>query len=120
MVWTVAMMLKLLKEYRGKTISPSVVRDVLAKYNWHFNRPKHIPPAAFPLDPVEKEWILRLLLNPRPNEVLLFADEADFEWLPYLTGAWMPKGEQLQIPTPGHNQVLCCFGFFNPHTKEFF
>ncbi|WP_372365497.1 transposase [Candidatus Uabimicrobium sp. HlEnr_7] len=25
-----------------------------------------------------------------------------------------------KISTPGCNQVLCMFGFFNPHTREFF
>lgn len=54
------------------------------------------------------------------NKVLLFADESDFEWLPYITGAWMPKGEQLEIPTPGKNQVLCRFGFFKPHDDALF
>lgn len=119
-VWTIQLMLEFLKDQRGKSVSKTVVKSVLARHNWHYNRPKHIPPTACPLEPAEKDCIMRLLTNPAPNEVLLFGDEADFEWLPYLAGAWMPQGRQLQIPTPGHNKVLCCFGFFNPHNCEFF
>lgn len=118
-VWTVALMVKLLKQYRNIVVCASVVSSELKLHNWHFNRPKHIS-TEYPLKSEEKECIIRLLTNPRPEEVILFGDEADFEWLPYLSGAWMPKGEQLKIPTPGHNKVLCCFGFFNPHTKGFF
>ncbi len=119
-VWSIALMVKLLKEYRQKSVSISMVRSVLEQNNWQFNRPKYIPPEVCPLEQEEKACIMRLLTNPKPEEVILFGDEADFEWLPYLKGAWMPKGEQLKIPTPGYNKVLCCFGFFNPHTKGFF
>lgn len=119
-VWSVQLLVQLLQEYRHKTISTTTVREVLRRNHWHFNRPKHVPPPVCPLPGDEKAEILRLLINPRHNEVLLFSDESDFEWLPYISGAWMPEGEQLQIPTPGKNQVLCCFGFFNPHNREFF
>lgn len=119
-VWTIGLMLELLQTYRGKSVGESVVRDVLKRHEWVFRRPKHVPPEVCPLPLEEKEEILRLLTNPGANEVLLFGDEADFEWLPYITGAWMPKGEQLEIPTPGKNKVVCCFGFFNPHNREFF
>lgn len=119
-VWSVPMMVQLLRDQRNKTVSSSTIRDVLKRHNWEFNRPKQIPPAVCPLREQEKNEIIRLMLHPEPNEVLLFGDESDFEWLPYITGAWMPKGEQLEIPTPGHNQVLCCFGFFCPNTQEFF
>ncbi len=119
-VWTISLIMELLKDYRGKTVGENAVRSMLDRIGWEFRRPKHIPPHVSPLPPEEKEEVLRLLTNPGPNEVLLFGDEADFEWLPYIIGAWMPKGEQLEIPTPGKNKVVCCFGFFNPHTKEFF
>jgi len=119
-IWTIPLMVQALQEQRGKTVSSTAVRNLLHRQNWEFRRPKHIPPSICPLLAAEKDEILRLLLAPRANEVLIFGDEADFEWLPYLSGAWMPKGEQLQIPTPGKNQVLCSFGFFNPQTKEFF
>lgn len=118
--WTVPMMVSLLSDCRQKEVAESTVRSVLAKNNWHFGRPKHTTPTACPIERAEKDVILRLLTNPRPNEVVLFGDEADFEWLPYLSGAWMPKNEQLRVATPGKNQVLCCFGFFNPHNRDFF
>jgi len=119
-VWTIDLMIELFKDYRGKSVGENVVRSALKGHEWEFRRPKHIPPNVSPLQAEEKNEILRLMINPRPNEILLFGDEADFEWLPYITGAWMPKGEQLEIPTPGKNKVVCCFGFFNPHNSEFF
>jgi transposase len=113
-------MVYLLKEKRNKTVSESTVKALLRQEKWKWNRPKHIPPEPEPIKETEKKEILRLLINPEEDEVLFFGDEADFELLPYISGAWMPVGKQLSIPTPGRNQILCGFGFFNPHNKDFF
>lgn len=119
-VWTLAMMMDLLKKERNKKISQSGLKEVLRKRNWKWNRPKQIPPSAEPIKEEEKQEILRLLKNPGEDEVILFQDEMDLELLPRITGAWMPVGKQLEIPTPGKNQITCIFGFFNPHNKDFF
>ena len=105
---------------RRKEVSESMLKELLHQRKWKFNRPKHIPPDATPIPEAEKQEILRLLKNPGEDEIILFGDEADFELLPYLGGAWMPEGKQLKIPTPGNNQILCCFGFFNPHDGAFY
>jgi len=80
-VWTVGMMIHLLRTRRKKTMSESALRELLHKRGWVFKRPKHIPAEALPLDESEKQEILRLLNNPEPNEIILFLDESDFQWL---------------------------------------
>jgi transposase len=118
-VWTVSLMIYHLHKRRNKDISESALKDFLDNHSWRFKRPKHIPPDGEPLKEEEKREILRLLDNPNEDEIILFGDESEIELLPYISGAWMPEGEQLEIPTPGKNKILCIFGFFNPHTKEF-
>jgi len=119
-VWTLAIMACLLQEKRNKAISQPALKELLRKRNWQWNRPKQIPPTCEPIVEEEKQEILRLLKFPRENEVLLFQDEMDLELLPRITGAWMPRGQQMKIPTPGKNKITCIFGFFNPHNKDFY
>ncbi len=35
---------------------------------------------------------------------LFFADELDIALLPKVGSQWMPKGEQVEVPTPGTNE----------------
>ena len=119
-VWTIDMMLHLLRTQKNKILSASGLKNILHKRGWDFKRPKLIPPEAEPIEEQEKQEILRLLEKPNDNEIILFSDESDLELLPYLTGVWKEKGSELKIPTPGKNQILCIFGFFNIHNKDFF
>jgi transposase len=118
-VWTIEIMLDLLKRRRSKDISPSALKKILKKQKWKWNRPKQVPPNAEPIRETEKQEIIRLLKNPREDEIILFEDEMDLELLPRISGAWMPEGKQLEIETPGQNKITCIFGFFNPHNKNF-
>src|SRR4030095_16794010 len=40
----------------------------------------------------------------RAGMVLFFADELDISLLPKVSYQWMPKGEQVEVPTPGTNE----------------
>ena len=119
-VWTIALMVHSLEKSFGKKVSPSLLKALLHHRGWNWNRPKHIIKEVNPLNPQEQLELLRILTNKSENEVLLFGDESDFEWLPFLSGMWMLKGVQAEVPTSGTNKVLCCFGFFNPQDKQFY
>lgn len=118
--WTIDLMCYHLESKRGKKISRSSLKELLYKRGWSFKRPKHIPSVKNPLEESEQLELLRLLENPKENEVVLFGDETDLETLSKIYGAWMLKGTQTKVRSPKKNEVLCCFGFFNPHDKEFY
>ena len=117
--WTIPLMTNFLEKSCNKKMSNSGLKQLLYREGWSWNRPKLIPPPPEGIEEKNKVELLRLLENKREDEVILFGDECDFELLPYLSGRWMPKGIQLEIPTPGQNKVLCIFGFFNPEDSSF-
>ena len=52
------------------------------------------------------------------NEELLFADELDIDLLAKVGAQWMPKGTQVEIPTPGKNQKRYLAGAVSATTTE--
>ena len=49
-------------------------------------------------------------------EALVFADELDIDLLPKVGYAWMPKGGQVEVMTPGQNQKHYLAGALDPTT----
>ena len=47
-----------------------------------------------------------------------YADEFNLSWLPTLRAMWSPKGQQVQIPTPGQADKYYGIGAVNYHTGE--
>jgi len=52
------------------------------------------------------------------HEVLVFADELDIHLLPKVGAAWMPKGSQEAVMTPGKNEKYYLAGALNITTGE--
>ena len=49
-------------------------------------------------------------------EAMVFADELDIHLLPKVGCAWMPKGSQVEVMTPGQNQQHYLAGALDPTT----
>jgi putative transposase len=89
---------------RGARVSAETMRRWLHELGWVWKRAKL---AAKDDDPqrVEKLARVRSVFEQLPAKVaLLFADELGISLLPKVGYQWMPKAEQVEVPTPGTNE----------------
>jgi len=102
--WSCATLAAQLKVNRSIEVSGDTWRRWLAEMGWVWKRAKL---AAKDDDPqrISKlariRWIFEHL---GPKQLLLFADELDIHLLPKVGYAWMEKGTQLEVLTPGTNE----------------
>jgi len=85
-------------------VSAETMRRWLHELGWVWKRAKL---AAKDDDPqrVEKLARIRSVFEHLPAKAaLFFADELDISLLPKVGYQWMPKGEQVEVPTPGTNE----------------
>ena len=88
---------------RGTTVSAETLRHWLHELGWEWKRAKL---AAKDDDPQRVEKLARIRLaveQLRAGAALCFADELDSNLLPKVGYQWMPKGEQVEVMTPGTN-----------------
>src|SRR5262245_58197349 len=86
---------------RRITVSGETVRRWLHELGWKWKRAKV---AAKDDDPQRVEKLARIRLafeQLRAGAALFFADELDINLLPKVGYQWMPKGEQVEVRTPG-------------------
>jgi putative transposase len=60
--------------------------------------------------------IRRVLRRASAAEEVFYVDEADIDLNPRIGPAWMPKGEQITVPTPGKNRKHYLAGALNART----
>ncbi len=62
---------------------------------------------------------INALLQAIPHrEVVIYQDEVDIHLNPKIGVAWMPRGEQREVETPGQNQKRYVFGGLNAVTGQ--
>jgi transposase len=89
---------------RGITVSGETVRRWLHELGWEWKRAKVVAKDDDP-QRVEKLARIRLAVEQlRTGVALFFADELDINLLPKIGSQWMPKGEQVEVMTPGTNE----------------
>jgi transposase len=89
---------------RRITVSGETVRRWLHELGWEWKRAKL---RAKDDDPERVEKLARIRLafeQLRVGAALFFADELDISLLPKVGYQWMPKGEQVEVLTPGTNE----------------
>jgi len=89
---------------RRVAVSGETVRRWLQELGWEWKRAKL---AAKDEDPERVEKLARIRLafeQLRAGAALFFADELDINLLPKVGYQWMPKGEQVEVRTPGINE----------------
>lgn len=102
--WSCATLALTLQTKRGITVSGETLRRWLHELGWVWKRAKL---AAKDDDPqrvnrlAHIRWVFEQL---KRGEALVFVDELDIHLLPKVGCAWMPKGTQLAVMTPGQNQ----------------
>ena len=89
---------------RQITVSGETVRRWLHELGWEWKRAKL---RAKDNDPARAEKLARIRLafeQLRAGAAVFFADELDIHLLPKVGYQWMPKGEQVEVLTPGTNE----------------
>jgi transposase len=102
--WSWATVALELQVRRGVQVAADTIRRWLHELGWVWKRAKL---AAKDDDPqrVAKLARSRYTVEHLPaRAALFFADELDISLLPKVGYQWMPKGEQLEVLTPGTNQ----------------
>ena len=102
--WSCAPLAVELQVRRGVQVSAETVRRWRHELGWVWKRAKL---AAKDDDPqrVEKLARSRYAFDHLPARAArFFADELDISLLPKVGSQWMPKGEQLEVLTPGTNE----------------
>jgi transposase len=85
-------------------VSGETIRRWLHELGWEWKRAKL---RAKDDDPERVEKLARIRLaceQLRVGAALFFADELDIKLLPKVGYQWMPKGEQVEVLTPGTNE----------------
>jgi putative transposase len=102
--WSCATLAATLHAKRGLTVSAETMRRWLHEIDWVWKRAKLV---AKDDDPHRVERLARIRFvyeQLRGWEAIVFADERDIHLLPKVGYAWMPKGTQLAVMTPGINE----------------
>src|SRR6185295_2908085 len=102
--WSCATLAVELQVRRGIAVSAETMRHWLHELGWAWKRAKV---AAKDDDPQRVEKLARIRLafeQLRAGMALFFADELDINLLPKVGYQWMPKGEQVEVMTPGTNE----------------
>src|SRR5262247_3042255 len=102
--WSCATLAATLQAKHGMAVSAETVRRWLHDLGWVWKRAKL---AAKDDDPqrVEKLARIRYTVEHLPARAArFFADELNISLLPKVGSQWIPKGEQLEVLTPGTNE----------------
>jgi transposase len=102
--WSCATLAVELQVRRGIEVSAETMRHWLHELGWEWKRAKVTAKDDDP-ERVEKlariRWAFEQL---QAGVALFFADELDISLLPKIGYQWMPKGEQVEVMTPGTNE----------------
>ena len=102
--WSCATLAVELQGRRGIAVSAETLRSWLQELGGEWKRAKL---RAKDDDPQRVEKLARIRLafeQLRAGAALFFADELDINLLPKVGYQWMPKGEQVEVLTPGTNE----------------
>jgi transposase len=111
--WSCATIALELQARRGIVVSGETVRRWLPELGWEWKRAKL---RAKDDDPQRVEKLARIRYafeQLRTGVVLFFADELDISLLAKVGYQWMPKGEQVEVMTPGTNEKRHLAGALN-------
>ena len=102
--WSCATLAVELQGRRGIAVSAETMRHGLHELGWEWKRAKVVAKDDDP-ERVTKLARIRLAVEQlRVGTALFFADELDINLLPKVGYQWMPKGEQVEVLTPGTNE----------------
>ena len=115
--WSCKLLAVELFKERAVVVSQETVRRVLHHLGFRWRRPRPVPPSKNPHQKRERlQQILKML---REHKASFFQDETKLETNPRVGFAWMRKGKQRRLPTPGTNRKVWISGALNFRTGRF-
>jgi transposase len=118
--WTQELLIRVLAERTGITISVTTMSRLLKRHRVRLGRPK--PIVGCPWGKARKKRrlreIQRLRQNLRRDEVLVYIDEVDIHLNPKIGLDWMLRGQQKKVLTPGVNDKRYLAGALDARTGK--
>jgi DDE superfamily endonuclease/Winged helix-turn helix len=116
--WTQELLILVLAQRLGVTISVTTMSRLLRRHRVRLGRPK--PTVDCPWAEARKRRklrrIRRLIRDVGPDEVVVYADEVDIHLNPKIGPDWRLRGQQEEAPTPGQNQKRYLAGALDART----
>ena len=116
--WTSEMLAQQVEAGMSLAIHPSTIRRLLPKLGICWNRAR---PTLCIKDPeyTRKMRAINAALDEADSDhPVFYVDEADVDLNPRIGHAWMPKGQQMTVPTPGQNQKRYLAGALHSQTGQ--
>lgn len=114
--WSCATLALTLQTKRGITVSAETIRRWVYEVGWVWKRAKLVAKDDDPQRVTRLARIRYIFEQLTCGEALVFADELDIHLLPKVGYAWMPKGTQVEVMTPGRNEKHYLAGALDPTT----
>jgi transposase len=118
--WTQELLILVLAERTGVTISVPTMSRLLKRHQVRLGRPK--PIVDCPWEKARRERrlrrIKRLVRGAGPDEVVLYVDEVDIHLNPKIGPDWMRRGQQKEALTPGQNEKRYLAGALDARTGQ--
>ena len=102
--WSCATLALTRQAKRGLTVSAETMRRWLHEIGWVWKRATLVAKDDDPQRVNRLAHIRWVFERLKCDEAMVFADELDIHLWPKVGCAWMPKGTQLAVMTPGQNQ----------------
>jgi transposase len=102
--WSCATLALEVQARRGVHVSAETLRRWLHELGWVWKRAKLTAKDKDPQRVTKLARIRYVVESLQVGTALFFADELDLCLLPKVGYQWMPKGEQVEVPTPGTNE----------------
>lgn len=102
--WSCATLALTLQTKRGIHVSAETMRRWVHEVGWVWKRAKLVAKDDDPQRVHRLARIRYVFEQLKFCEALVFADELDIHLLPKVGCAWMPKGTQVEVMTPGQNE----------------
>ena len=102
--WSCATLSAQMQVQRGVEVSAATIRRWLHAIGWVWKRAKLVARDDDPERVFKLARIRFCFENLARQAALVFADELDIHLLPKVGYQWMPKGQVVEIVTPGQNQ----------------
>jgi transposase len=118
--WTQELLILVLAERTGISISVSAMSRLLSRLGIGLKRPKPIVNCPWKKARRTRRLrrIQRLVANLPAGEVVLYLDEVDIHLNPKIGPDWTKRGRQKEVLTPGCNEKRYLAGAWNPKTRR--
>ena len=97
-------------------VHATTVRRWLARLEYRYQRARPTLHRRDPRKAQRLQAIEAALAEENPYTEVFFADEVDVDLNPRIGSAWMRRGEQTAVPTPGQNEKHYIAGALHAHT----